>query len=321
MLHITNGGSAVGTIRAAGVPGEVTAWNDVLHEGPVPGDVSFNQLRAIRARFISDMGWRTFEEALREITERDKSLEKSLTQDEVVLWFEHDLYDQLQLIQLLDWFAGAELGATKLTLICGPEYLGPSTPQRLSERFPLRKKVSDEELDVARDAWRAFRSNDPKDIESFISVRTTALPFLNAALLRHLEQFPSTLNGLSRSEYEAVHVLAAGPRTFAELFTETQRREDPVFLGDSTFAWYLNGLSNCKYPLITAAGQKITLAVTRHESVTPLELTDLGRAVLEGRADHISLNGIDRWFGGAQLTGHEPRWRWDPAARILIAAR
>src|SRR6185436_11095579 len=138
LLHITNGGAAMGVIRAAGLPGEVLAWNDVLHDGPVPGDVSFNQLRAIRARFISDAGWRGLDETLREFAERDRALERSLGQDEVVLWFEHDLYDQLQLLQLLDWFATCELGATRLTLICDAEYLGPSTPQRLAERFPGR---------------------------------------------------------------------------------------------------------------------------------------------------------------------------------------
>ena len=36
MLHITNGGSAASGLREAGIPGAIVAWNDVLHEGPVP---------------------------------------------------------------------------------------------------------------------------------------------------------------------------------------------------------------------------------------------------------------------------------------------
>jgi hypothetical protein len=308
-------------MRAAGVPGEILAWNDVLHDGPVPGDVSFNQLRAIRARFISDAGWRTFEETLREMAERDRALERSLAQDEVVLWFEHDLYDQLQLIQILDWYATSELGATKLSLVCGPEYLGTSSPQRLLERFPRRKKVTDDEFEVARAAWRAFRSSDPKAIESFVRLNTTALPFLNAALTRHLEQFPSTTNGLSRSQHQALDVLASGARPFGELFSETQAREDPVFLGDASFARYLGALSNCEHPLIgTGPGQKVSGSVARVESGIPIELTDLGLAVLHGKADHVLLNGIDRWLGGAHLVGAESPWRWDPAGRLLIGA-
>ena len=49
---------------------------------------------------------------------------------------------------------------------------------------------------------------------------------------------------------------------------------------------------------------------------TPIELTDAGRAVLEGRADYIKLNGIDRWIGGVHLTS-ENVWRYDPASRAL----
>jgi hypothetical protein len=266
------------------------------------------------------MGWRTADEALREFAERDRTLDKSLSHDEVVLWFEHDLYDQLQLLQLLDWFATCEIGTTRLTLICDAEYLGPSTPQRLAERFPDRSPVDDDQFECARRAWRAFRSDDPRAIESCLSEDTSALPFVSAAFQRHLEQFPSTTNGLSRAEHQALDVLSAGPRAFGPLFSETQQREDPLYLGDSSFAAYLTALNNCKYPLIVAAsGQRITTAVARAESAVPLELTDIGRAVITGSADHISLNGIDRWLGGAQLMGAESPWRWDPAGHMLIA--
>jgi hypothetical protein len=321
LLHITNGSHAAGGIRAAGLPGEVLAWNDVLHDGPVPGDVSFNQLRAIRARFISDLGWRAPDEALREFAERDRTLEKSLSHEEVVLWFEHDLYDQLQLLQLLDWFATCELGATRLTLICDAEYLGPSTPQRLAERFPDRQPVTDDQFDGARRAWRAFRSDNPRDIEQCVREDNTALPFVSAALRRHLEQFPSTTNGLSRTEHQALDVLSLEARPFGPLFVETQKREDPFYLGDSSFAAYLTALSNAKYPLVAGAGaQRLTPLVARVESAVPLELTDVGRAVLSGSADHIALNGIDRWLGGVQLIGPASPWRWDPAGQILISS-
>lgn len=58
VLHVTNGESAASVIRAAGFPGDVLCWNDVLHEGPVP-DVSEEDLRSVRARFLSDAAWTT----------------------------------------------------------------------------------------------------------------------------------------------------------------------------------------------------------------------------------------------------------------------
>jgi hypothetical protein len=256
---------------------------------------------------------------MREFAERDRALERALSQDEVVLWFEHDLYDQLQLLQLLDWFATCEIGSTKLTLICDAEYLGHSTPQRLAERYPFRKPVTDEQTDLARRAWGAFRSEDPRSIEAFMRGDTRALPFVRHAFHRHLEQFPSTMNGLARSEHQALDVLTGGAHTFGTLFSESQKREDPVYLGDAAFASYLVAMSNCVHPLVSAQGQRVTAAVARAESAVPIDITPIGRAVFEGRADHIALNGIDRWLGGVQLTGAESPWRWDPAGGILIA--
>jgi hypothetical protein len=46
-----------------------------------------------------------------------------------------------------------------------------------------------------------------------------------------------------------------------------------------------------------------------------LALTDAGRDVLDGTADRIRLAGIDRWWGGVHLHGHEVPWRWDRHAQ------
>ena len=37
LLHVTNGESAGNTLRQTALGGAVLSWQDVLHEGPVPG--------------------------------------------------------------------------------------------------------------------------------------------------------------------------------------------------------------------------------------------------------------------------------------------
>jgi hypothetical protein len=283
VLHITNGQSAASVIRAARLPGDVLCWDDVLHEGPVPEDVSFNQLRAIRARFIADCGWATFEDALQAFAERNRALERSLQHDEVVLWFEHDLYDQLQLIQLLDWYATCEIGSTRLSLVCDAEYLGPSPASRIAERFPGRRAVTESDFDLARAAWRAFRSTNPREIERVIGGDTRALPFLAAALHRHLEEYPSTENGLSRTERQALDALVAAPMAFRDLNVAAhQRREDPVYMGDTSFALHLAAMSNVPHPLLlTTQGAHAGPPATLVESAIEFHITDTGRRVLE----------------------------------------
>jgi len=55
--------------------------------------------------------------------------------------------------------------------------------------------------------------------------------------------------------------------------------------------------------------------VDRH---TGLRLTDAGARVLAGEADHVSLNGVDRWIGGVHLQGDGARWRWDDGTESLV---
>src|SRR4029079_14295124 len=69
--------------------------------GPVPAPPR-NELLRTRARFLAECGWGS-EAALRSSLERrDRQLLEALNDGSgVVLWFEHDLYDQLQLIDAL----------------------------------------------------------------------------------------------------------------------------------------------------------------------------------------------------------------------------
>src|SRR5258705_3907851 len=186
MLHVTNGTSV--SIAQTGLPGEVIYWIDILHEGPTPAGLSLEQMSKVRARFLDDADGR--------LSTRDKTLTEFRRHEKVVLWFEHDLYDQLQLIQILDWFAGRDLGSTRLSLICIEGYLGELDPQALLRLFPTRHEVRAAELKLGAAAWTVFCSPDPPQLEDLLGADVSALPFLAGAFTRHLEQFLSTRNGL-----------------------------------------------------------------------------------------------------------------------------
>jgi hypothetical protein len=247
-----------------------------------------------------------------EFEARDRALAAFAEHGEVALWFEHDLYDQLQLVQLLDWFATRERGPARLSLICEPEYLGTVAPDRARRLFAARREVTPGQLGLARAAWAAFRSSYPTRIEDLLLRETDELPFLAAALRRHLEQFPSTTNGLSRSEAQALNAIATGRRTVRDAFTAANHAvEDPVWLGDGVFVWYLENLATGRAPLLRF-GPETANPLDREVSVT-----DVGEAVLEGVVDRVAINGIERWLGGVRLSGDEAAWRWDPSAGRL----
>lgn len=155
MLHVTNGDCAVEILCKAGMQGDILPWRDVLHEGPVDTSLSLEALSRLRARFIADEGWAPpYEDAKRQFEERDARLKRAGVDEEVVLWLEHDLYDQLHLIQILSWFA--DHPHPRLSLVCEAEYLGEMEPARAAELFGRRKAVTKRQLEEGARAWRAF---------------------------------------------------------------------------------------------------------------------------------------------------------------------
>jgi hypothetical protein len=296
VLHITNGDCAVAVLSQA-VRGELLPWRDVLHEGPVHAGLPVEVLSRWRAAFIASAGWGGLPEVARQFVERDAALAASARHDEVVLWFEHDLYDQLQLIQLLDWFAAHPHPG--LSLICEAEYLGTMTPARAAELFQRRRPVSPAQLRAGSAAWGAFGSPNPRSISVDAVLE---LPFLAAALLRLLEEFPWRRDGLSRLERQVLEALRGGPLPFAELFPRAHHyREEPVFLGDTVLLWHLSRL------------ESDGLVANKDN----WSLTLKGRHVLDAKLDAWSFPRQARWIGGYEMK--DGRLRWDPDSVRLVS--
>jgi len=321
-LNITNGDSAVGTLSEAGIAGKIIAWRDVLHEGPVDSSLPLDALSKQRARFISERGWGDFAHVSGDFAERDRVIQHLDYFGEVVLWFEDDLYDQLQMIQLLDFFSRGSPRRKKLALILVDGYIPPLSASRLKQLDDARAPVTSEQFALAQRAWMAFGSDDPSGISRLLDENTSALPHLAAALRRHLEEFPSTANGLSRSEREALTAIAEGHTTPVAAFLEVGGKQESIFLGDIIFYSYLERLSETKNPLVTWSDGSAVVSPTAENSrefvKRELTVTPLGREVLAGRKDWMGISTRSRWLGGAEIKPGGKGWRWDSAQDVLV---
>lgn len=277
MLHVTNGESAVASLAAAGITPAI-AWRDVLHEGPVPADLKPEELRAVRAQFLARCGWGDAAAILCDMQARDAAL---LEADEVTLWFEHDLYDQLQLLQVL-WM----LDGRSASLAQSDTFIGPMGIKEVQALASMAKPVAAEQFEVAKRAWTAFRSNDPSAIPDLLRSDISCLPHLRGAFGRLLEERPGTADGLSRTERQILQVVAMGPISFSDLFLRTQAMEEAAFAGDSHILLNIDRLTACELPLMTTDGWR---------------LTEAGRSVLDGASSHTELNRVDRWLGGMRF--------------------
>jgi hypothetical protein len=230
------------------------------------------------------------------------------------LWFEHDLYDQLQLLQILDRLS-MDI-PPRVTAVPDDRYLTSLPTSEFHALFGARRVVTSGERSAARDAWIAFRSDDPRGLVDVLP-RVTVLPHMAPALKRHLEQFPSLENGLSRTEQQTFEVMAAGDRVVRDIYLHANHdREEAVFMGDAAFLFHIGGLFKSPRPLL----RSLSAGRGSLELDDEIELTDDGHRVLSGELDRITVHGIDRWLGGVHLRGPEPLWRWDRTRQVIRLA-
>lgn len=301
-LHVTNGDSVLYLFRKAGIVGTQIAWRDVLHEGPVPPG-PLEDVSGVRARYLTQRGYGNPIKVNREFEVRDATLLRAKEFDEVVLWFEHDLYDQLQLLQILDAIASLRLEPGTVTIVQSDHYLGTLDVNELSALFPKRRTVTDGIVASAQAAWAAFTCDDPAMLSMFSHEERLGLPFLRAAFARLCEEYPAR-DGLSRSQRNALEAVARGPAKNPELFMRAQAREEASFMGDASFFGILDELAGGPSPAIQG----------EEGARTP---TVLGRRLLGGDGDWLATQTLDRYVGGVHLTNANA-WRFDPSTRTFL---
>jgi hypothetical protein len=286
VLHVINGDAMRDALVASGVGGEISVFADVLHEGPCPPDDDLAGWLATRARFIAEAGYASCDDALETATQWQSYFDRHADYEEIVLWLEHDLFDQLLLLRHLAFFARAG-STTGVRLIFTNRYLGLSSGEEMRELHDRRVAARADQFELAARLWRAFTSSDPAALRSMLDEDLTAFPYMRAALQRFLEEYPSDFNGLGRIDHQIVTLLSERARSFAELFAANAALEEAMFLGDATFHAHVVALAEARVPLV--------------ETGDVIRITQAGREVAAGGLNAVELNGIDRWFGGVHL--------------------
>ena len=317
-LHVTNGDITVDLLRRAGLARAAVAWADVLHEGPVPAGLDDAGLRRVRAEFLAGADGTDADEVRRRFEARDRALAGN-RHGRYVLWFEADLYDQLQIAQILAALRDLGVAPSRVSLVCIGEYpgiahfggLGQLEPGQFPGLLELAAPLTGEALDLGAAAWAALRAPDPSLVGRVAASRSPELRFLGEAFDRLGREYPSTRDGLSLTERR---ILAATPTDGAPagaVFARLGEREARPYLGDLFFFRMVARLASARVPLLALdpPGQVV--------AGTGLRPTPAGRRVLRGEADHVALNGLDRWVGGVHLHGATAPWRWDEGTESI----
>jgi hypothetical protein len=148
-----------------------------------------------------------------------------------------------------------------------------------------------------------------------------AMPFLKRALLKHLQRFPATENGLGRVGNVLLELVAKDQRNFRSLFPAFSRREPDYGFGDAQVYLEMKRLVEASTPLLKSEGATNHGALDSAQMLlSSFEITEHGKAVLAGEDDFVVRSGIDQWLGGVHLKGSEAQWRWEEQAEELLVS-
>ena len=316
IVHVCNGDSTADSLALADLPGEIRVWADALDQGPVL-PVADAEHWKVRSEYWQSRG---IADRAGVIAGYDRGVDEAAAAEELILWFEHDLFDQLALIRLLARLARRGLPA-QLTIVSidrHPEVpgflgLGELKPEQLAELWPRRIPLSRDAIDESISSWIAITAPDPRALP-FLAKRIKAMPFLAGALERQLEEFPDPTSGLSRTERQVLAAVARGEASAGAIIKATHAIDPRYPLTDVGLLWTLQTLGRCGLVSGVLDGAPNETTLRRIEAT----VTARGREALAGAIDRVAECGIDDWRGGVRLVGKGPVWRWDGPQRRLV---
>lgn len=325
-LHIRCGSDIQHALSLAGFEGAFFEFADPFCQGPVQ-DLPLEGFVESRAAFVASAYGMAPADALSRMRKEYAALADIHSYSQVVLWFEHDSYDQLILAFLLSYFASHTQPAN-LELICvdsvpgvpGFTGLGQLAPEILLWLWDNRRAaVTPQQLSLGQRAWAALCAPDPSELHSCATDAPCAVPPMSTALLRHLRELPMRTSGLSYTQHLVLQILEDhGPLKGADLFRKLMTDYEPLpYLGDMMF-WHLlvDFLNSDEQPFDYTTHDTANVKLPWPQRV--LSINNYGINLLKGRADYLTSYRGQRWVGGVRIDGGQatqkpqgPVYRWD----------
>ncbi|MBN8822323.1 MULTISPECIES: DUF1835 domain-containing protein [unclassified Spirosoma] len=254
ILHVLNGDATAYSFAEAGLPGELAIWREMLSEGPLldatQPDTALWKLREnwLRAEF-GDRRDETDTYQQKVVAEFDQIYQPN-AYDQIILWFEHDLFCQINLVFLLARFSRAERGNTVLKQVSINQFdgisdfkgLGQLTGAQLASLYPQAEPLTDFELRLAARVWAAYAASDVVALNQIIAGDFGRLRFLREALQAHLSRLQVGANGLSMIENQLLNLVQAAPKTSRQIVGEWLSTDRIYGLGDWSIENYLTRL-------------------------------------------------------------------------------
>jgi hypothetical protein len=324
-LHIRCGSDIKNALDEAGFTGDFLEHAIPYCLGPVTRGPDRHELMAhfLVKTFPDARGGLEYETELRGLSEGEQRLHRSAEDYErVVIWMEHDSWDQLVLLRLLSHYANARRPRV-LELIVVDEFpggdrfigIGQLPAEALRLIWFNRKPITSGQLALGHEGWLALSNDDPRDLASLMRSGTPALPVMARALHRHLRELPSVKNGLSLTQQLVLQILSEGSVTLNQVFHLFNKEREPLpWIGDLGLRDVVdNMLKTTEAPMTRVMPPPGERYFRQQLTITPV-----GLALLRGERDWHTLQPPPRWVGGVNVRPGIPGWRWNEMKREVV---
>lgn len=289
-LHITNGDSFTQRLQGLPVKGDIITWREMLCEGKTETNVGSESFWKTRFDFLHknynvSKSW-FVEKTLKEY----RSLCNHKQQDQIILWFEYDLFCQINMLAVISWLKTNRRHA-EISLICSGNEddtdklysLNELSDEQLMARFDNRTILSQDDIEYADYVWQLYCSDNPIRLENLTDFENYHFDYLSEALLVHLKRFPSIKNGLNEQENSMLELaLMEKPQSKKEFLGKILSNQGRYGFGDTQYERILQSLK----PLFT--------------SFSPVKLSKKGKQILDGQTSYYShIRDNESYLGGA----------------------
>ena len=207
-LHITNSDKTTSYLKSMGYVGEFITWREMLCEGKTSIDVGSETFWKTRFEFLKS-SYKVTKKTFIDFTLKEyRNLCQNKNKEEIILWFDHNLHSQINMIAIVSWLKRYRKGE-KISLVIGGtlelsnkiETLNQLSKNQITEQYLHRSELSLDDIEYADYIWQLYCSNCPLRLETIYKYNPMS-PFihLSKAIEMHLKRFPSIENGLNSTE-------------------------------------------------------------------------------------------------------------------------
>lgn len=253
-VHILNGDSTSYGIKKGNIKGDVIVWREMLADGFIDKDIGSDVFWKKRYTFfenelgISKLDY--YDKCIKELVK----IEDLSNYNEVVLWFEFDLFCQVNLMALCTYLLKYYRKEISYFLVCvGKEKdrenlqtLADFSPKRYQYLYNDKIRLSRNDLLFAKESWEVYANNNEKELGQYNFNKNVKFKYLQLAIDQHLKRFPGK-GELNQIEYKILELIGSNGRKEKDIIRDLlnwQRNETVYGFGDLQYILRLRKLND-----------------------------------------------------------------------------